>query len=116
MVTGLFDETSLDDHPELQRENVRLEAMPVVVDTSHILNESMMQGIGPIAQSDYPASILTVMRQFGLGRLVDAVTAANGVHEIWNILSLEKNLHSKFDDLDLWFEGTSEVRHSETFH
>jgi len=42
-----------------------------------------------------------------------ALEAVDGVHEIWNLLSLEHNLHSKFDSLDLWFEGTDNVSHSE---
>ena len=45
-----------------------------------------------------------------------AFEAVNGVHEFWNLLSLQRDLHQRFDRLDLWFEGTSKVRHSETFH
>jgi hypothetical protein len=40
---------------------------------------------------------------------------AVGVHEVWGLLSLQHDLHSGFNNLDPWFEGTSEVHHPETF-
>lgn len=39
----------------------------------------------------------------------------DGAREIRNLFSLRHDLHSRFDYLDLWFEGTSEVRGSEPF-
>ena len=56
---------------------------------------------------------MTILRLFGLERLSLALEAVDSVHEIWNLLSLESNLHSKFNSLDLWFECTSKVCRSE---
>jgi len=56
------------------------------------------------------------LKMFGLGDLADALLAVNGVHAIWNMLSLEHNTRSFFDDLELWFNSTDTVRHSEVFH
>lgn len=58
---------------------------------------------------------MIILRQFGLEGLAEALEVVDGVHEIWNLLSLDPHLHSEFDRLDLWFEGTSKVRHSNTF-
>lgn len=33
-----------------------------------------------------------------------------------NILTLEVALHKLFDKLEIWFEGTDRVRHSETHY
>jgi len=69
----------------------------------------------PITQTHYAAGVLSTLKQFGIEDLATALQAVDGAHEIWNLLSLEHNLHSKFDSLDLWFEGTDKVCHSETF-
>ena len=34
---------------------------------------------------------------FGFAELTNEFTKSGGVHELWNILLLESNLHSKFD-------------------
>lgn len=68
-----------------------------------------------ITQTYYVADVTVTLRQFGLGGLTTALEA-DGVREIWNLLSLQHDLYSKFNSLDLWFESTSKVRHSETFH
>ncbi|KAF9645735.1 hypothetical protein BDM02DRAFT_3262713 [Thelephora ganbajun] len=114
MITGLFDMTSLKHNAELQRRGETLGGMPIVVQASHILSESMTQGIGlnekgSIAnKTDYAAGVLAILSQFGLGYLSGALAAVNGVHEVWNLLSLQCDLHSDFDSLNLWFESTGE--------
>jgi len=55
---------------------------------------------------------MAILEHFGLTALTDALKKSGGVHEVWNLLSLEPNLHSKLDRLDLWFEHTPQVRHS----
>ena len=135
MVTGMFDDTSLNKSAELRSIHESLDGgMPITVETCHILNESTTQGIGtgdkstvvncrvlhnsfssPITQTYYAAGVLATLRQFGLEDLAMAFEAVDGVHEFWNLLSLEHHLHQRFDHLDLWFEGISKVRHPETF-
>ena len=68
----------------------------------------------PIIQTHYAAGAMAILEHFGLTALTDALKKSGGVHEAWNLLSLEPNLHTKFDRLDLWFERTSQVRYSET--
>ncbi|KAF9645778.1 hypothetical protein BDM02DRAFT_3189404 [Thelephora ganbajun] len=114
MITGFFDKTSLKYSAELRRRKETLGGMPIIVKTSHILSESTTQGVGlntkgSIAnKADHAAGVLAILSQFGLGHLSDALAAVGGVHEVWNLLSLESNLHSHFDSLDLWFESTGE--------
>ena len=69
-----------------------------------------------LTQTHYAAGVLGTLEQFGLGGLAEILELVDGVHVIWNLLSLQRDLHSKFDNLDLWFEGTGRVRHSETSH
>jgi len=57
---------------------------------------------------------MALLEQFGFSRFTEAFKKSGGVHEVWNLLSLEPNLRSKFDKLNLWFEHTDKVRHSET--
>jgi len=52
-----------------------------------------------------------ILKTFGLESLVDQLLAANGVHNLRNLLSLRPEVHILFDNLSLWFEGTEEVRH-----
>lgn len=54
------------------------------------------------------------MEQFGLTDLAEAFDRPGGVHEVWNLLSLEPNLHANFARLDLWFDRIDLVRYSET--
>ena len=54
------------------------------------------------------------LEDFGFSHFTQAFKKSGGVHQVWNMLPLEPNLHLKFDELDLWFERTSQVRHSET--
>ncbi|KAF9643148.1 hypothetical protein BDM02DRAFT_3104817 [Thelephora ganbajun] len=111
MITGLFDVASLGHNVELQHENETLGGMPVAVETSHILNESTTQGVGTSERrsvTHYAAGVMAILRQFGLGHLSLALEAIDGVHETWNLLSLQHDLHNKFDLLGLWFESTDE--------
>ena len=56
---------------------------------------------------------MALLEQFGFPHFTEAFKKSGGVHEVWNLLSLEPNLHSKFDELYLWFERTDQVWHSE---
>jgi len=68
----------------------------------------------PITQTNYAAGALSVLKQVGLGDLAVALEAVGGVHEIWNLLSLQRDPRSRFNSLDLWFDGTSNIHHLET--
>ncbi|KAF9643201.1 hypothetical protein BDM02DRAFT_3227296, partial [Thelephora ganbajun] len=56
----------------------------------------------------YAASVIATLKQFGLKHLSLALEAVNGVHEVWDLLLLEHNLHTYFNTLGLWFESTGE--------
>jgi len=47
MLTGLYDETSLERNSELHEECVRLRGMPILLEACHILGESTLRGIDP---------------------------------------------------------------------
>lgn len=54
---------------------------------------------------------MALLEGFGFSHFAEAFEKTGGVHKLWNLLSLEPNLHAKFDRLDLWFERTSQVRY-----
>ena len=56
---------------------------------------------------------MAILSHFGLESIVDELLATDGVHDIGNLLSLESNVYDRFDNLELWFEATDEVRHSQ---
>ena len=45
----------------------------------------------------------------GLTDLTEAFIRPGGVHKVWNMLSLEPNLHFKFDQLDLCISKTDRL-------
>ena len=57
---------------------------------------------------------MTILENFGLKELAEGFKKPGGIHLPWNLLTLEPNLHNFLDDLELWFERTNRVRHSET--
>jgi hypothetical protein len=67
-----------------------------------------------IIQTGYAVTVMAVLRDFGLGALGDEFLKANGVHNrvhnLGNLLSLGVEVHIYFDKLELWFEGTNQVR------
>ena len=60
MVTGLFDDTSLNKSTELRSMHENLGGMPVTVETCHILNESTTQGIGTSEKSTVANKVCTI--------------------------------------------------------
>jgi hypothetical protein len=139
MVTGMFDYTSIRKSPELKKMCSDQKTTSATVQACHILNESTMQGIDPsggsekttvvnrvravavsrvlryppptsIIQTEYAATVMTILRHLGLGALADDFLKAEGVHNLGNLLSLGTECHDRFDNLDLWLEGsTNEV-------
>ena len=59
---------------------------------------------------------MAILRRFGLEDLAQGFEVVDGVHEIWNLLSLDRTLRAWFGGLDLWLEGTGKVRHLKLFH
>lgn len=131
----MFDETSLNKSAALQDTAERDGANGVAVHVCHILKESAARCIDPEGTGDHGALVTSVSAQpltlftHYLGaschRCHDHSGAfwANSCYRCpqeircsWarNLLSLEPNLHSKFDRLNLWFERTPQVRYSET--
>ena len=56
----------------------------------------------PSIQTHYVVSVVATLVQFGLEDLAIALEAVNGVHEIWNLLSLKSNFHQPLNRLYLW--------------
>jgi len=54
-------------------------------------------------QKDYAASVLAVLKRFGYD-----IENLNGpkVHSLYNVMTMEKNVHDWFDRLEMWFEAT----------
>ena len=135
----MFDDTSLKRSRELDKLCLDLGASCATIQACHILNESTMQGVDPtgaseertvtdnvcaatmsrvsrrppsptsIVQTEYAVNAISVLKDFGLGSLPQELLETNGVHDLGNLLSLETNVHTHFDRLNLWFEGTNEV-------
>ena len=57
---------------------------------------------------------MAILESFGFSEFAEAFRQSGGIHEVWNLLSLEPNLHKLFNILQMWFEGTQKVRCSET--
>ena len=55
----------------------------------------------PIIQMYHAAGVMTILRAFGLKALTQVLESVDGVHEVWNLLSLEPNLHTPFDHIYL---------------
>ena len=62
-----------------------------------------------ITQGKCAPTPIAFLKHFGLGSPADKLLAADGVHHFANLLSLSSDMHSQFDELNLWFEATDEV-------
>jgi hypothetical protein len=112
VIAGWFDRTSNRECVELRSKQERLGRTWTTVRPTHILNGSAMQD----AQTDHTAGVMTVLEKFGFESLVQDLEEIGGINEVWNLVPLRPDVHNSFGGLDLWFEGTSEVRRSRTFH
>ena len=57
---------------------------------------------------------MATLIHLGLGDFAEEFLGEDGIHDLGNMLSLESIVYIGFSDLDLWFEGTQEVRHLPT--
>ena len=64
-----------------------------------------------IVRTEYAGHTMSILRHFGLESLALELLAADGVHNLGNLLSLSPHVHAHFDNLELWFERTDKVRH-----
>ncbi|KAG9309719.1 hypothetical protein JVU11DRAFT_10395 [Chiua virens] len=109
VATGQYD---LIAHKEsiVDVETIVAAGTPVHTELAHILPESTYFGIsntrGSSPEKDYSASVLAVMQRFGYD-----VEKVNGtkVHSLYNVMTMEKNVHDWFDRLEMWFESTDVV-------
>jgi hypothetical protein len=106
VVSGWFDRLSLEECVELRSEQEHLGRMHTAVRPTHILNGSATQD----TQTDHTAGVMAILENFGFESLVQDLKEVGGIHKTWNLVPLRPDLHISFGNLDLWFEGTSEVR------
>jgi len=57
----------------------------------------------------YATDAVAILDLFGFSNIADAFKRSGDAHQVWNLLSLEHNIRSKFDHFDLWFESTHQV-------
>jgi len=59
-----------------------------------------------LLQNAYSASVLAILKRFGYD-----VESLNGpkVHSLFNVMTMQKDVHDWFDRLHLWFEATVSV-------
>ena len=69
----------------------------------------LQSSVAPLVQTGYAST--AILDSFGLKELTGKLLTVNGIHEPTNLLSLDPVCHHYFDDLNLWFEHTEEVRH-----
>lgn len=53
---------------------------------------------------------MSIPRRFGLESLARELLKTDDVHNLGNLLSLGTDAHTRFANLQLWFEGTDKVR------
>ena len=139
VITGIFNEASVERFPKLVQSG---DALVLPLQTARIFSKPTVQDIDPEAREDsqdkllnkvlfYPwqpnppsysptiqtrtaAGALSILESFGFSKFTKAFKEAGGVHNVWNLLTLEYNLHTLFDSLKLWFEHTEKVRYLET--
>jgi hypothetical protein len=59
-----------------------------------------------LAQKDYAASVLAVLKRFGYN--VENLNGP-GVHSLYNVMTLQKDVRDWLDRLEVWFEKTVSV-------
>ncbi|KAF8556091.1 hypothetical protein OG21DRAFT_1506870 [Imleria badia] len=113
-ITGVYDELSRDRCTELG--DLRGVAS-VSLEMAHIFHESTMQNIDPAVNRDSEnfraynktynaAGALAILKSFGFSKFADAFTEPGGVHEAWNLISFQHDVHTSFDRLAMWLEYT----------
>ncbi|KAL0958578.1 hypothetical protein HGRIS_000716 [Hohenbuehelia grisea] len=104
MVTGRYDDTSYMKIQELHNE---LDADPNtsvgVVECAHIFARSTNTNFSDDVKRAYAGAAWTVLMRFGYSDFLEELNGAD-IHRLSNLLTLDKDIHSWFDNLWLWFE------------
>ncbi|KAF8130726.1 hypothetical protein EV363DRAFT_1450500 [Boletus edulis] len=96
-----------NDYQACMKAKAEREKLPLArLEVAHILNEPTTQGNDPEGDS---SSALAILESFGFSEFSDKFNKSEGIHEVWNLLSLEHNVHQRFDNFELWFEATEEL-------
>ncbi|KAF8239177.1 hypothetical protein L208DRAFT_119564 [Tricholoma matsutake] len=80
----------------------------VHTECAHVVPESTYFDVSTTRTSsnekDYAASVLAVLKRFGFD-----IENLNGpkVHSLYNVMTMQKDVHDWFDRLEMWFEATN---------
>jgi hypothetical protein len=59
----------------------------------------------PAIQTEYAATAWAAVDCFGGVKVTEELNGAN-IHHLGNVMTMEANVHMKFDSLAIWFEET----------
>ncbi|CAA7260461.1 unnamed protein product [Cyclocybe aegerita] len=100
MLTGVYEIYSRMISPQIRsRERAPIECCPILSGSAN----------DPRHPTEWQKRVFAVLKSFGLESIVSTLTAAGGIHDLSNLLSLRSELHTAFDDLEIWLEPTSQV-------
>ncbi|KAK0442704.1 uncharacterized protein EV420DRAFT_1074311 [Desarmillaria tabescens] len=102
VVTGTYDQSAINEI-SASLDEIR-EAGTVYTQCAHIAPEfTYFDVIDQNNEVDPAASVLAVLKSFGYD-----VEQVNGtkVHSLYNIITMESNVHDWFNRLEIWFEKT----------
>ncbi|KAG6378378.1 hypothetical protein JVT61DRAFT_12633 [Boletus reticuloceps] len=121
LVTGLLDLGALDGCAELRAMAKCKGKAGVQIEAAHILNASTIQCIDPtlptgedsVVQTQHAADTMAILESFGFSEFTKAFKQSGGIHQVWNLLSLQHDINYNFGKLDMWFESTDQLGHYE---
>ncbi|KAF8227805.1 hypothetical protein L208DRAFT_1365677 [Tricholoma matsutake] len=106
VVTGMFDFAA---SRSISDQQVIAAGGAVNTECAHIVPDSTYFDVSntPTSSSvkkEYSASVLAVLKRFGYD-----VESLNGpkVHSLYNVMTMQHDVHDWFDRLDMWFEETN---------
>jgi len=105
VATGKYDMQAMN-LPGIDKNDIRKSGV-VFTECAHIVPESTYFDVstrtGSPEKNAYSASVLTVLKHFGYD-----VESLNGpkVHSLFNVMTMQHDVHDMFDRLYLWLEAT----------
>ncbi|KDQ49769.1 hypothetical protein JAAARDRAFT_142978 [Jaapia argillacea MUCL 33604] len=105
IVTGIYDQRA-KSLPYISLEDLLSAGGTVYTDCVHIAPDSayLNRAANSHEKSDYSADVLAVLKSFGYD--VDSLNGEK-VHSLFNVMTLQWDVHDFFDRLGLWFEKTA---------
>ncbi|KAG7085726.1 hypothetical protein E1B28_003269 [Marasmius oreades] len=91
---------NIDEENRNRVGSVFTECARIVPEATHF---EISDEVSQVNKRDYSASLLAVLHRFGYN--VDDLYDSK-IHSLYNVMTLEHNVHVAFDRLDLWFEAT----------